>query len=144
MTNKKQLLKIILAIVIFIIIGGYAYSRTKDFIRGPAITISSPENGSTVDRPLLEIKGQAKNVAHITIDDRDIFTDEEGYFSEKLLLYPGYNIISVKTRDRFERSKEKTLEIVYRPPLEPGAPPPEILPAAQKSQGSDAAPPPER
>jgi len=88
----------------------------KDFIIGPTITISSPTNGESVGNSLIELKGTAKNISYISVNDRRIFTDEEGVFKEKLLLYPGYNIISVKAEDRFDRNIEKTLELVYKEP----------------------------
>ena len=48
------------------------------------------------------------------MNDRQMFTDEEGEFSEKLLLSYGYNIITVKAKDRFGRETKKTLELIYK------------------------------
>ncbi len=114
MQNIASILKIFLIVVVIFLIAGYAYYRTKDFIRGPTITILSPINGSTLRNSLIEIEGTTKNISYISINDRQIFTDESGFFREKLLLYPGYNIISIKASDKFERSIEKTLELVYK------------------------------
>jgi len=114
MQNFSSIFKKILIIIVILTIAGYAYYRTKDFTIGPTITIYSPTNGESVDMSLVEISGIAKNISYISINDRQIFTDEEGVFKEKLLLYPGYNIISVKAEDRFDRNIEKTLEIIYK------------------------------
>lgn len=114
MQNTASILKILLVVLVIFIIIGYTYYRTKDFISGPIITILSPVNGSTLSNTLIEIKGTAKNISYISINDRQIFTDEAGFFVEKLLLYPGYNIISIKASDKFERNIEKTLELIYK------------------------------
>lgn len=98
-----------------LIIAGYAYLKTKDYIAGPQITITSPLNGSTVSNPLIEVVGAAKNISFISLNDRPIFTDDKGNFKEKLLLYPGYNIMSVKAEDRYKRSTEKTIELILIP-----------------------------
>ena len=112
--NIKTILKITIILITTFIIAGYSYYRTKDFIEGPVVTINYPSDGETIYSPVVEITGTAKNISYITLDDRQIYTDESGNFSEKLLLYPGYNIISIKVRDKFDRQKEKVLEVVYK------------------------------
>ena len=95
-----------------LIIIGYTYLKTKDYIAGPQVTIISPLNGSSVSNPLVEIVGITKNISSISLNDRPIFIDEKGSFKEKLLLYPGYNIMSIKAEDRYKRKVEKKLEII--------------------------------
>ncbi len=113
----KTILKIILIIGIILIIIGYSYYKSKNFVIGPSIIIKSPQNGITVSRSLIEIRGTAKNISYISIDDRQIFTNEKGDFKNKLLLFPGYNIISIKARDIFNRTIQKTIELIYNAPV---------------------------
>lgn len=116
MTNIKSLLKILAIIAVVVIVVGYSYDRTKDFAQGPTITVLSPTDGFTSVESIVNVEGEAKNISHISMNDRQIFTNEEGLFEEKLLLYPGYNIITIKARDKFDRNIEKTLEIIYKEP----------------------------
>jgi hypothetical protein len=60
------------------------------------------------------VVGEAKNVSYLSLNGRQIFTDESGTFSEKLLLPYGYTIMTLKARDRFGRSRTYTLELVYK------------------------------
>ncbi len=115
--NTKTILKILLVLAIISVIAGYAYYKSKNFVIGPEIEIISPQNGSSVNKSLLEIIGTAKNISYITLNDRPIFTNEKGEFKEKLLLFPGYNIISIKAKDNFKRKTNKTLEIIYNAPV---------------------------
>lgn len=108
-----SILKTVFVGLIIITVIAYAYYRTRDIANGPILTITSPQNGTTIENELLLIKGTALNISHITLNDRQIFTDEDGNFEEELLLYPGYNIISIKVRDKLERKIEKTLELIY-------------------------------
>lgn len=107
-------IRIFFALALAGIIVWYAYSKSEDYLEGPKITIHSPENGITVSRSLVTISGTAEHIAHITLNGRQIFITEEGLFSEQLLLSLGYNIITLKARDRFDREVKQTLELVYK------------------------------
>jgi hypothetical protein len=125
--NPNILIKGGVAVLITFIIVGYTYLKTKDYIAGPQITITSPLDGSTVSNPLIEITGVTKNISFISLNDRPIFVDEKGNFKEKLLLYPGYNIMSVKAEDRYKRTVEKTIELILKPQNGGGNENPETL-----------------
>jgi len=108
-------IKFALIIIVVPLICFYAYLQSYEFLAGPSIIIYSPDNGSTVNNNYLEIIGNAKNVASISLNDREISTDMDGGFKEELLLSPGYNIITLKARDRFDRNRLTKLELVYAP-----------------------------
>lgn len=113
--------KFIAGFVIFLLaasgIGVYAYLQSREFLRGPQVNIISPKNGETLESALLTIEGAAHNVTSISLNDGAIFVDSDGNFREKLLLLPGYNILTIKASDRFGKKTEKTLELVYTAPL---------------------------
>jgi hypothetical protein len=112
MQNKpKFFLKIALISVSLMIIGGYSYFEARNLIIGPVISFISPQDGTSTTNPLTEIKGQVKNISFISLNDKQIFTDKNGLFDEKLLLSPGYNIIKLSVKDRFGRQKEKFLQL---------------------------------
>ncbi len=107
MTIKKSRLPfaytttIVIALVIFF--GLYGLLRAKEFIRGPNLSIASPQDGAEIHDTDLEIRGSAKNISNISLNGRQIFTNNEGEFKEHLLLPLGYTIIEVKASDRFGR-----------------------------------------
>lgn len=115
--NRRRLklyFKISLGSLFLFLILGYSFYQSRNLLAGPIITINEPENGSTSEEQLIKISGAAKNIKKITLDDRPIFIDEAGNFSEKLLLSEGYNIIKISAWDKFGKKVEKTLELVYR------------------------------
>lgn len=93
---------------------GYTLFRTHSLVAGPIIVIESPENGSTISDPYVEVRGHAKNISYLSLNGNQIFTDEEGAFIEKLLVPYGYTIMTLKARDRYGRTSAKTLELVYQ------------------------------
>ncbi|PIT96884.1 hypothetical protein COT82_00780 [Candidatus Campbellbacteria bacterium CG10_big_fil_rev_8_21_14_0_10_35_52] len=92
---------------------GYIIFQARNIIIGPIVKIKTPINGSRLKESLIEIKGVAKNISYISMNDKQIFTDDNGVFSQKLLLFRGYNIIIIRAVDRFGRETQKKLELIY-------------------------------
>src|SRR3989344_1355564 len=112
--NAIWVLRISLISLFGLIIIGYSIFQAQKLLTGPVIEIYTPQNGATYNQTLIEIYGRAKNAAYINLNDRPIFTDKEGYFREKLLLSPGYNIIKLDARDKFKKYTEKKLELILK------------------------------
>ena len=112
--NKR--LHVILPFIVIIFLGAswYIYFQAEDLIRGPILIVTEPENGTSSNSPLIEVVGSARNISHISINNRQIFIDEKGIFKEKLLLSYGYNIITVTAEDRFGREVEEKLHLIYK------------------------------
>ncbi len=108
-------LKTVLVSLFAIAIISYTFYQTRKIWGGTELVIHSPLNGSTLHEELLEIKGNARNASHLTLNDRQIYTDESGVFKEKILLSVGYNIFTFKLEDKFKRHETKTLELMYVP-----------------------------
>ncbi len=110
----RSYLSIGIAVLFVLTLFGYTFFRTENLIVGPQIVIESPTNGSTLSDPYVEIRGHAHNVSYLSLNGAQIFTDESGAFSEKLLAPYGYTIMTLKARDRYGRTVTKTLELVYQ------------------------------
>ncbi len=106
-------IKAIIFSLLIVSILGYTYFQMRDLVTGPVITVTSPENGAVFGTAPVDIVGSTRNISEITLNDRDIFISEDGVFSEKLLLSPGYNIITLQAEDRFGRTTQKILELTY-------------------------------
>ncbi len=111
--NRKTLLTIIVGVLAFLGIAGYSLYQAKNLIRGPQITIDTPLNGSTSDNPAVVIKGRAKNIAYISLNDRQIYVDKDGIFNEELLMAPGYNMWQIQAKDKFGRIVSKKIELIF-------------------------------
>jgi len=112
--NIKIGIKIVTLTIVLVTILGYAYSRTESFLYGPRITITTPQNGSSVFEQLITIRGTIEHAAHITLNGRQIYTDEAGILKEEVLLAEGYNVLEFKATDRFGGETSEVLEIVYK------------------------------
>ncbi|MDB5204844.1 MAG: seg [Candidatus Taylorbacteria bacterium] len=109
----KRNLRTIAIIIFFLLFVLYAGFETLKLFLGPSLVIDNPKDLSTVTDPSVTVSGKVKRVSYITLNDRQIFADTEGHFEDKLLLLPGYNIIEIAVRDRFNKEVDKTLKIWY-------------------------------
>lgn len=101
-------------LLLSVVIIGYVLFQTRNIVRGPVIDIYTPRNGASVSESLITIAGTAKNISFISLNGKQIFVDEKGKFSQKLLLSYGYNIMTLHATDKFGRETEKTLELMYQ------------------------------
>lgn len=109
-----KILRNLFFIIFIIILIAYVIYNSRIFIAGPQINIIEPQNGIGVnDSPLIRVKGTASNIAFIKLNGRNINVDENSYFDEAVMLYPGYNVIKINAKDKFERVVEKQLEVIY-------------------------------
>lgn len=109
----KRIIKILIFSFAIILVAGYAFFATHNFLSGPYLEITEPQNGSVFTNPQINIKGVAKRINEITINDRPITIDEEGNWNESEVLFPGYNPLLIHIKDRFGREKTYRLELVY-------------------------------
>ncbi len=112
--NVASMLRIAGIVLLGLVIAGYAIFQAWNLISGPVIEVTSPINGQTYSQSLIEVSGTARNIAYLNLNGRPIYTDKEGYFSEKLLLSPGLNIIKLDASDKFKKYTEKRLEVILK------------------------------
>ncbi len=112
--KTRRYIKIITITLIAIIFIGYTLYEIQKVVLGPRIEVLSPNSGIMVSNSFTEISGVAKNIKEISLDDRKIYTDEQGNFKEQLLLAYGYNAMVLKATDKFGRKTEKVVEVIYK------------------------------
>jgi hypothetical protein len=115
--NGKTILKTLTITFAVLCIVGYTLYQAQNIIKGPQLNIEWPHNGTTVQDAAVAIRGIAQNVAYISLNDRQIFIDNQGNFNEELLLAPGYNIWTLKAKDKFGRSVTKKIELIFDQPV---------------------------
>jgi len=119
-SHRTTAFKISIVIVISLLILGYGLFQARNLIIGPEISVLTPKNGDNLTNPLVVVTGLATNITRISLNDRQIFVDKKGSFSEKLLVPPGYTIIKLAAQDKFGRTTQKLIELNYTGSTEVG------------------------
>ena len=110
----RTIVRYALTIILVTLLVAYIIFQARFLIQGPTIILTneptSVENSRTVT-----LTGQARNIAKITLNDRPIFTDPSGYFSEALVLENGYTVATITATDRYGRETRVVRTFVYTP-----------------------------
>jgi len=112
--GTRKIVRASVITLVALVVIGYAIFATHDFIIGPTITVHEPRNGDTFITPDIRIKGTVQRIQDISLNGRSITIDDQGNFDEVVLLAPGYNNFLLLARDKFGRSKDYRLELVYK------------------------------
>ncbi|MEM9336956.1 MAG: hypothetical protein AAGA35_03820 [Patescibacteria group bacterium] len=96
------------------IIALYALFQARFIIVGPVITLSS-EPAVEQNTRIVLLSGNARSITNLTLNGRQIFTDEQGNFEEALILENGYTIATLEAVDRYGRNTRVVRPFVYQP-----------------------------
>jgi len=104
-------------LVFFAIIILYAYYEAQGLLYGPSIDV--PEELTVVSEPFIYIEGTAGRISSLTMNGKPIPVTEAGKFREPYLLAKGYNRIVLEASDKYGRTRERAIEILYAPTSTP-------------------------
>lgn len=92
----------------------YIHFQARNLLTGPTITLD--DTGGTIHHThSVELTGSASNIVKLTLNGREIHTDEAGVFREHLVLENGYTLMTLVAEDRFGRTTSLTREFVFIP-----------------------------
>jgi hypothetical protein len=113
LTFRQILIYAVISLGVLVLLG-YLVFQARFLIQGPRITLTDEPPSVQNDRTV-KISGYARNITKITINDRPMFTDKAGYFSEALVLENGYTIATIAATDRYGRETQVVRPFVYTP-----------------------------
>ena len=99
-------------IAFFLLLIAYSLYQARAILIGPKVWIEHPQDGEALSEPLVTMRGRSSNIAWISLNGRQIFTDEMGGWAEKLIVASGTSIMTVEARDRFGRETKKSIRVV--------------------------------
>ncbi|MBP6948522.1 MAG: hypothetical protein KBC41_04195 [Candidatus Pacebacteria bacterium] len=109
--NLRKQLEIYFFISIAIVAISYGSWRAYPLIRGPSITVFSPKDGDIVSSSTFQIFGRVSHVKNISVQGRPIPIDTDGNFSEILVSFSPYTIITLTATDFYDKTITKTLRV---------------------------------
>lgn len=99
--------------IFFLIVIGYGYYEARAVLYGPRIMV--PSDTIVSHEAFTLIKGQASNIAELRMNGASVSVTEDGKFEEPYLLSPGENKLILQAKDKYGRTQERVIEIVYIP-----------------------------
>jgi hypothetical protein len=92
----------------------YVQFQARNLLQGPTITLKEAHQALQSERTLT-LHGTARNIVKLTLNGREIHTNEQGDFVQPVVLENGYSIMTLLAQDRFGRTTVVTREYVYAP-----------------------------
>lgn len=102
--------------LLFTVIVVYAAHSTSFLAQGATVSVYNLSDGQIVHASELVVEGRALRATTLILNGREIVINQEGFFSELVLLSPGINTISIRAEDRFEKYEEQTYTVVFEEP----------------------------
>ena len=96
----------------FILVLAYAYFEGQALLRGPTINISP--RVMEVSESFVTISGTAERISSLSLNGTPIPITEDGAFEEGYVLTPGYNLLVLDARDKYGKTAQRSIEILYR------------------------------
>ncbi len=110
----QSILKVVGVIVLIGLIITYVIFQARFLITGPQIILTEVPI-TEYNQRVITLEGSAFNITHLWLNDRQIFTDEDGGFKEALVLENGYTIATLRATDRYGRETRVVRSFVYTP-----------------------------
>lgn len=112
--ETRTLLKAAALLGVLGLIIAYIIFQARFLITGPEIILHT-EPAVQQNERIITLSGTARNITHLWLNDRQIFTDEQGNFTEALVLENGYTITTLRAKDRYGRETRVVRSYVYTP-----------------------------
>ena len=107
-----SILKVLFVVALIVLVLIYTQFQARNFIQGPSISLSTPHVPIQNEQRIV-LEGSVENIVKLTLNGREIHTNEDGEFSEFIILENGYTVVTIYAEDRFGRSEKVEREYVY-------------------------------
>ncbi len=113
LTALGQTVSLLFTSVFLLFVLGYSIFQSRYLLLGPSLKLDN--NLKTVQGSRgVTLKGTARNISHLWLNDRPIYTNLEGVFEEVLILENGYTVATIKATDRYGREEKIKKEFFYK------------------------------
>lgn len=109
--------KILTAVFVLLLLAAAAWYflfQARYILSGPEITLLNKPDVVQSERQIM-LRGLAKNITELYLNGRAIVTNEDGLFSENIILENGYSIVRIDAVDLYGRETHVEWPFVYKP-----------------------------
>ncbi len=109
-----DILRFLGVILLLSLIVWYVLFQARNILTGPMITLNDTGNMVHEEQRIV-LMGTTQNIVKLTLNGKEIYTNEAGAFTHPLILENGYTIMTLEAFDRFGRNTILHKEFVYAP-----------------------------
>jgi hypothetical protein len=120
-TQPFMMRTIVGGVLICLVVAGlllYTGWQARFLLAGPQVTFTNELPFTQAER-VVYLEGNAENIVRMTLNGRQIYTDETGHFREMVVLENGYTTATIEAHDRYGRTVQTSQAFVYEPAVTP-------------------------
>ncbi len=91
---------------------GYFVFEAYGVLLGPALSIDEPRYGDRVHTTYIAVAGRSSAGIDVWVNGHASRTDNEGFFKATIGLFPGYNPIEVRVKNRFGYERRELSAVI--------------------------------
>lgn len=109
-----KLLLVTISTIAVIALVGYIIFSARSISKPPTIEILAPVS-ETLQQKEIKIEGKTNPTAVVEINNQLVSVDNNGYFSQRVVLTAGVNNFNIVAKNRLGRQSQKELKLFYSP-----------------------------
>ncbi len=114
-TDGKTKIKILFFTLSILGICSLTAYELRKVLQGPDILLTCGScHDVTTEENAYTLSGKTSNISEIYLGNKKIYISSKGDFEEKVLLYPGENMLSIHAKDRFGKEVKKDVVVYYK------------------------------
>lgn len=111
--NKKLFLNsrtfvVALIVSVFAI---YVFFQYSSLVFAPKLTITNPQDGSTVKTNVVEVSGKTDPYAQVSVNGEEVYVSLSGTFRKSIYSFSGNNEIEIIAKNRFGKESRREINI---------------------------------
>lgn len=99
--------------VVLIILAYLGFQFSSLFL-GPKLAVSSPRNGVTLSKNIVEIKGETDPYATLLINGEETYVGLDGAFRKTLYVFSGKQTITITAKNRFGKATVEKIGVTIK------------------------------
>ncbi len=84
----------------------YVGNQIRSVLAPPYLNVSEPSADQSIEGNSIVIAGQGEIGAQVFINSQPVLTDENGHFTENLLLSAGLNVVEISEKNKFGKTSK--------------------------------------
>lgn len=113
-TSFRTIVQSSVLLIGLVCVAAYVAFQARFLIIGPQLELTN-ESEQLVNQRQITLEGSASNISRLWLNDKPIYTDAQGNFTEALVLENGPTIVTIRAEDRYGRETTLKRTYVYYP-----------------------------
>lgn len=106
-----KIISIFFISLFFIMLSFYLFKNLNNFVSNPELLIMNPAADSVINDTKVLVKGKTDVGNDLFINNQQVLVDDDGIFSENIILREGKNVIMVKSINQFNKEVIESISV---------------------------------